>query len=161
MTEWLNWTSLMCVPVHSLSRVQLFVTPCTVAHQAPLSMEFSRQKYWSGLPFPPPGDLLDPGTELVSRALQVDSLPLSHLCSPVILAWINYSLDDSQRWFSNSVILLHLSGGILALEWAFPSPSFVGLLVCLYLWGITDFVHCTIICYVCAQLILDLFTESL
>ena len=43
-----------------LSRVRLFVTLWTVAHQAPLSMEFSRQEYWSGLPFPPPGDLPDP-----------------------------------------------------------------------------------------------------
>ena len=44
-----------------LSQVQLFVTSWTVAHQAPLSMEFSRQEYWSGLSFPPPGDLFDPG----------------------------------------------------------------------------------------------------
>ena len=43
--------------------------------QAPLSMEFARQEYWNGLPFPSPGDLLDPGTELVSPALQADSLP--------------------------------------------------------------------------------------
>ena len=60
------------------SCVQLFVTPWTVAHQAPLSVEFSRQAYWSGLPFPPPGDLLNPGIESESSALQVDSLPLSH-----------------------------------------------------------------------------------
>ena len=40
-----------------------------IVHQAPLSMEFSRQEYWSGLPFPPPGDLHNPGTELVSPAL--------------------------------------------------------------------------------------------
>ena len=45
----------------SLSNVQLLVTLWTVAHQAPLSMEFSRQEYWRGLPCPPPGDLLDPG----------------------------------------------------------------------------------------------------
>ena len=45
----------------SLSCVQLFVTPWTVAHQAPLSMGFARQEYWSGLPFPPPGDLPEPG----------------------------------------------------------------------------------------------------
>ena len=45
------------------SRVQLFVTLWTVAHQAPLSMEFFRQEYWSELPFPPPGNLLDPGIE--------------------------------------------------------------------------------------------------
>ena len=46
-----------------------FVTPWTVAHQAPLSMEFSRQEYWSGLPCPPLGDLPDPGIELMSPAL--------------------------------------------------------------------------------------------
>ena len=49
--------------VKLLSRVQLFVTPWTVAYQAPLSMGFSRQEYWSGLPFPSPGDLPDPGIE--------------------------------------------------------------------------------------------------
>ena len=50
------------------------VTLWTVVHQAPLSMEFSRQEYWSGLPFPPPGDLPDPGIEPGSTALQADSL---------------------------------------------------------------------------------------
>ena len=59
----------------SLSRVRLFVTPWTVAYQAPLSIGFSRQEYWSGLPFPSPGDLPDPGIEPGSSALQVDSLP--------------------------------------------------------------------------------------
>ena len=49
------------VKVKSLSLVWLFVTPCTVAHQAPPSMEFSRPEYWRGLPFPSPGDLPDPG----------------------------------------------------------------------------------------------------
>ena len=58
------------VKVKSLSRVQLFATPWTAAHQAPLSMGFSRQEYWSGLPFPSPGDLLDPGIEPMSPALQ-------------------------------------------------------------------------------------------
>ena len=64
--------------VKSLSRVQLFAAPWTVAYQAPPSMDFSRQEYWSGLPFPSPGDLPDPGIEpvsLVSPALQVDSSP--------------------------------------------------------------------------------------
>ena len=58
--------------------VQLFVTPWTVAHQAPLCMGFSRQEYWSGLPCPPPGDLPDPGIEpssLYCPAWQVHSLP--------------------------------------------------------------------------------------
>ena len=56
------------------------MTPWTPhgAQQAPLSMEFSRQEYWSGLPFPSPGDLPDPGIEPTSPALQADSLPLSH-----------------------------------------------------------------------------------
>ena len=48
------------------------VTPWTVAHPAPLSMGFSRQEHWSGLPFPTPGDLLNPGIEPVSFELQVD-----------------------------------------------------------------------------------------
>ena len=52
-----------------LSRVQLFMTPWTVAHQAPLSMEFSRPEYQSGLLFPPPGDLPNPGTKPKSPAL--------------------------------------------------------------------------------------------
>jgi len=51
------------------------VTPWIVAHQAPLSMDFSRQEYWSGLPTPSPGDLPDPGINLGSPALQADSLP--------------------------------------------------------------------------------------
>ena len=50
-------------------------TPGTVALKAPLSMEFSRKKYWSGLPFPPPGDLPDPRMEPTSPALQEDSFP--------------------------------------------------------------------------------------
>ena len=53
----------------SLSHVQLFATPWTVAHKATLSMLFPRQKYWSGLPFPSPGHLLDPGIKPASPAL--------------------------------------------------------------------------------------------
>ena len=60
--------------VKSLSRVQLFATPWTVAHQAPLSMGFSRQEYWSELPFPSPGDLPDPGIKPRSPALEADAL---------------------------------------------------------------------------------------
>ena len=61
--------------VKLLSRVQLFATPWTVAYQAPLSMGFSRQEYWSGLPFPSPGDLPSPGIEPGSPTLQADALP--------------------------------------------------------------------------------------
>ena len=59
--------------VKSLSCVQLFATPWTVAHQAPPSMEFSRHEYWSGLPFPSPGDLPDPGIGPGSPALGADA----------------------------------------------------------------------------------------
>ena len=55
-----------CACAFVLSRVRLFVTPWLVACPAPLSMEFSRQEHWSQLPFPPPGDLLNPGIELIS-----------------------------------------------------------------------------------------------
>ena len=61
------------------------VTPRTVACQAPLSMGFSRQEYWSGLPFPSPGDLLHPGIEPGSPALQVGSLQMSHQGSSLYL----------------------------------------------------------------------------
>ena len=59
-----------------LSRVRLFATLWTVAHQVPLSMGFSKQEYGSGLPFPPPGDLPNLGMELTSLVLQADSLLL-------------------------------------------------------------------------------------
>ena len=60
--------------LNSLSLVQLFATPWTVARQAPLSMGFSRQEYWSGLPFPSPGDLPNPGIKPGSPAWQADAL---------------------------------------------------------------------------------------
>ena len=67
--------------VHVLCHVQLFATPWSVAHQAFLSLGFPRQEYWSGLSFPPPGDLPNPGIEPESPlflALQADALQLSH-----------------------------------------------------------------------------------
>ena len=62
------------VKVKSLSRVRLSATPWTVAYQAPPSMGFSRQEYWSGVPFPSPGDLPDPGIEPGSPTFQADTL---------------------------------------------------------------------------------------
>ena len=78
-------------PIHTkykvklFSCVQLFATPWTVAHQAPPFMEFSRQGYWSGLPFPSPGDVPDPGIEPGSPTLQADAL-LSELPNRI---WVN------------------------------------------------------------------------
>ena len=60
--------------VKLLSRVRLFATPRTVAYQAPPSVGFSRQEYWSGVPFPLPGDLPDPGIEPRSPMLKADAL---------------------------------------------------------------------------------------
>ena len=70
-----HFLDIKCSSVQSLSHVQLFVTPWTVGHQTLLSMGFFRQEYWSGLPFPSPGDLPDPGIEPGSPTLQADSLP--------------------------------------------------------------------------------------
>ena len=87
--------------VHSHNCVQLFPT---VVLQAPLSVEFSRQEYWSRLPFSPPGDLPDPGIKplsLVSPALQADSLPLQHLGS--LRGRLNLNFD-----FTKSVVLREL-----------------------------------------------------
>ena len=65
----------VCVCAQSFSQVRLFVIPWTIACQAPMSMGFSRQECWSGLPFPSPGDLPDPGIKPRSPALQADTLP--------------------------------------------------------------------------------------
>ena len=69
-----NHSEISCC-AELLSHVQLFATPWTVALQVPLSMGFSRQEYWSGLPCPSLGDLPNPGIEPQSPTLQVDSLP--------------------------------------------------------------------------------------
>ena len=89
------------IGAQSLSRVQLCATPWTVAHWASLSMEFSRQDYWSGLPFPPPGDLPNPGIKPASPGsptLQADVLPLSYQGSS--------STSSSQVAFSLKKLLL-------------------------------------------------------
>ena len=94
-----------------LSHVQLFVSPWTVAHQAPLSMGFPRQEYWSGLPFPSPGGLPDPGTEPMSLAwaggfftteppgqsLRLEetfinyALPALFLTSSILVTWLRWT----------------------------------------------------------------------
>ena len=77
----MSWCVRVCLVAQS------YVTLCnlwTVARSAPLSMGFSRQEYWSELPFPPSGDLPNPRIEPESPALQADSLPLSHQGSPLV-----------------------------------------------------------------------------
>ena len=74
------WLKDACLLGHSIMSDS--ATPWTVAHQAPLSVGFSRQEYWSGLPFLSPGDLPDPGIEPLCTVLQVDSLPSEPAGSP-------------------------------------------------------------------------------
>ena len=71
----------------SCSVVPDFATPWTVARHAPLSMDFSRQEYWSGLSFPSPGDLLNPGIEPRSSTLQADSLLFELPGNPCRIVW--------------------------------------------------------------------------
>ena len=94
----------VCVRAQSLSCIQLFATPWTVAHQAPLSMGLSWPEYWSGLPFVPLGDLPDPGVNphlLQLLHWQVDCLPPSHLGSPFLCAilgkWREEELSGHKR----------------------------------------------------------------
>ena len=77
--------------VKVLSRVRLFATPWSIAHQAPLSMGFSRQEYWSGLPFPSPGNLPNSGIEPRSPALQADALT----SEPPVYSKTNYEMVTS------------------------------------------------------------------
>ena len=83
-----------------VSCVQLFVTPWNGAHQAPLSMEFSSQEYWSGLPCPSPGDLANPGIEPRSPALQADSLLFELPRKPLVVKCqlINYKCSWGEEY---------------------------------------------------------------
>ena len=96
----------MCVCVRmrtrvlsGLSSVRLFVTLWTIACQAPLSIAFYRQGYWSGWPFPPPGDLPDSGVEPESPALQEDSLPIKP-------HWKPFSISEFLLFFCVSKIIM-------------------------------------------------------
>ena len=82
------------------SHVQLFATLWTVAHQAPLSMGFSWQEYWSGLPFHPPGDVPSPGIQPKSSTLQADSLPSEPPGKPGI------------QLFTSQISFLHLTDSV-------------------------------------------------
>ena len=77
-------------------KLGLFANPLTIARQAPLSTEFSRQEYWNGLPFRSPGDLLNPGTEHGSPTMQADSLPPEPLGKPLF----SYHNPSNIEWLS-------------------------------------------------------------
>ena len=86
----------------SLSRVRLFATPWTGAYQAPPSMGFSRQEYWSGLPLPSPGDLPNPGIKPRFSALQADTLPYKPPGKPLPIPYIVSIMYICQSQSSNS-----------------------------------------------------------
>ena len=102
------------------SCVWLFVTPWTVARQAPLFMEFFRQEYWNWLPFPTPGPLPDSGIELLPLLYWLaDSLPLCHLGSPSERGHLNLSVQ-----FNHSVVSDSLwSHGLQHAKLPCPSPT--------------------------------------
>ena len=91
------WQSIF---IQSLSHVQLFANPWAVTCQAPLSMGYPRQEYWSGLPFPSPGDLLDPGIEPRSPGLQADCLLSEPPVKAMLSTYIPQVLPNAQI-FSN------------------------------------------------------------
>ena len=95
----MDWTlAVLCkvkqAEVKLLSRVRLFATPGTIACQAPLSMRFSKQEYWRGLPFPSPGDLLNPGIKPGLPHCRRILFQLSHQGSPRILEWVAYPFSS-------------------------------------------------------------------
>ena len=124
------------VKVDSLSHVWLFATPWTVVYQAPLSMLFSRQEYWSGLPFPSPRDLPDPGIKPRSPTLQADALtyaaaaaakslqscptlcdpmdgsppgsPVPEILQPRTLEWVAISFSNAWKWKVKMKSLSHV-----------------------------------------------------
>ena len=119
-----------------LSLVPLFGIPWTVVYQASLSMGFSRQEYWSGLPFLSPGDLPNPGIKPRSPTLQANSLPSGPLRKPKILEWVAclFSSGSSWRKLGSSGC-----GGtlVLPLEWrrVCQGTSWVAARVWMTLWN--------------------------
>ena len=109
----------------SHSCVQLVATPQTVAHQAPLSMEFSRQEYGCGLPFPSPEDLPNPGIKPGSPALQADSLPSEPLGKPQTLSHVHTFTHNCQM---HKIQYIH---NFFSLEFYLPlKKSVVSLALC-------------------------------
>ena len=120
----------LCVRVQSLSCVQFFVAPWTVACQTPLFMEFSWWKYWSGLPFALPGDLPDPRIKnlhlLHLLYWQADSLPLHHLGSSVVQGRLwksKYGSPTNRKHSAPASKPGTLSSHLLLATCSYPSPT--------------------------------------
>ena len=123
-----NWTQQL------LSHVQLFAIPWTVAHESPLSVEFSRQEDWSGLPFPSPGDLPDLGMELESPTLRADSLSSKPPGKPaatdtrthIINTLSGEVLKHQDKEHGGPIPVLTL-GGTTGMGWKLSKPHFLPL----------------------------------
>ena len=120
------WVRDCCLLAYVLShfiRVWLFATPWTIAHQAPLPMEFSRQEYWSGLPFPPSGDLPDPVMEpasFMSPALPGEFFTCSATWEILLSPWRAYS--NCQQETGRDWLLFLLIWSLTCLLFTFFSP---------------------------------------
>ena len=125
--------------VKSLSRIRLFGSPWTVAYQAPPSMGFSRQEYWSGLPFPSPGDLPDPGIEPGPPALQADAFTISantevpspgrgiqrcYVCYVMSLIWMLCMSIERDRDFKEKKKKTSNTGWLVVKSKIHQKPSF-------------------------------------
>ena len=122
-----------------------FVAPWTIACQAPPSMGFPRQEYWSGLPFPSPGDFPNPGIKTTSAPWQTDSLPLSHLGSPWLLFLMKWFLLSDAFSFElelrpsnlkdpSNCNILHLTKSMTCcLSWNFRHWKWI-IAICILLW---------------------------
>ena len=127
---------MLCYVMLSLSHVHLFANTWIVAHQAPLSMGFSRQEYWSGLPFPSPGDLPNPGIKPRSPTLQADSL---------------LSEPPGKHWTNSTVYVKQTLSFILGL-WNLDSlqqgmPMWIALCKISAHWSLTNFTCMFTTCY--------------
>ena len=107
-------TVIVKVKVKSLSRVWIFVTLWTVGHQVPPSVGFPRQEYWSGLPFPSPGDLPDPGIEPKSSALRADTLTSEPSGKPNMVI-----IQDNYNNFTRVMVTKCVSLFLEAAQWMF------------------------------------------
>ena len=150
LLEWLSPfpLNLVCeVKVKLFSRVLLFATPWAVAYQAPLFMGFSRQEYWSGLPFPSPGDLPSTGVQPGPPALQTDTLLSEPPGINASFSWSSTTL--STMFIFNYFLTLHLVFFILpitvckcVMSLAYL-PSFTHLSIGLGNWDHVYLVYCT------------------
>ena len=106
----------------SLSHVQLFAIPWTI-----WSMEFFRPEYWSGWPFPSPGDLLNPGIKRSPPTLQAESLPAEPQGSPRILEWVAYPFSNRSSWSRNQTGVSCIAGEFFT-NWAMKEAPYSSII---------------------------------